>query len=95
MFPIPCYHALYNYVSYDLVLDCTDNVVTRYLLNDACVLLGKPLISGSALRFEGQLTVYHYEGGPCFRCLFPTPPPPDTVTTCSEGGVMGPGTRID
>ena len=77
--------------SYDIVLDCTDNVVTRYLLNDACVLLGKPLISGSALRFEGQLTVYHHQGGPCYRCLFPKPPPAHTVTNCSEGGVLGPG----
>lgn len=77
--------------SYDVVLDCTDNVATRYLLNDACVLLGKPLISGSALRFEGQLTVYNYQEGPCYRCLFPIPPPPNTVTNCSEGGVMGPG----
>lgn len=73
------------------MLDCTDNVATRYLLNDACVLMGKALVSGSALRFEGQLTVYHYEGGPCYRCLFPSPPPANTVTTCSEGGVMGPG----
>lgn len=66
-------------------------MATRYLLNDACVLLGKTLVSGSALRFEGQLTVYHYAGGPCYRCLFPKPPPPGTVTSCSEGGVMGPG----
>ncbi|XP_064392027.1 adenylyltransferase and sulfurtransferase MOCS3-like [Halichondria panicea] len=75
--------------SYDVILDCTDNVATRYLLNDACVLLQKPLVSGSALRFEGQLTVYGYKGGPCYRCLFPTPPPPHTVTNCSEGGVLG------
>ena len=76
---------------YDIILDCTDNVATRYLLNDACVLLGKCLVSGSALRFEGQLTVYHHAGGPCYRCLFPRPPPPGTVTSCSDGGVMGPG----
>ncbi|XP_005098924.1 adenylyltransferase and sulfurtransferase MOCS3 [Aplysia californica] len=74
---------------YDIVLDATDNVATRYLLNDACVLAGKPLVSGSALRFEGQLTVYNYEGGPCYRCLYPRPPPPETVTNCSEGGVVG------
>ncbi|XP_041469344.1 adenylyltransferase and sulfurtransferase MOCS3-like [Lytechinus variegatus] len=74
---------------YDMVLDCTDNVATRYLLNDACVLSGKPLISGSALRFEGQLTVYNHEGGPCYRCLYPKPPPAETVTNCSEGGVLG------
>ncbi|XP_022089073.1 adenylyltransferase and sulfurtransferase MOCS3-like [Acanthaster planci] len=74
---------------YDIVLDCTDNVATRYLLNDACILGGKPLVSGSALRFEGQLTVYNYEGGPCYRCLYPKPPPPETVTNCSSGGVLG------
>ncbi|XP_045116192.1 adenylyltransferase and sulfurtransferase MOCS3-like [Portunus trituberculatus] len=74
---------------YDVVLDCTDNVATRYLLNDACVLADKPLVSGSALRFEGQLTVYHHQGGPCFRCIHPKPPPPETVTNCSDGGVLG------
>ncbi|XP_076039276.1 ubiquitin-like activating enzyme 4 [Oratosquilla oratoria] len=74
---------------YDIVLDCTDNVATRYLLNDACVFLEKPLVSGSALRFEGQLTVYHYDGGPCYRCLYPKPPLPETVTNCSDGGVLG------
>ncbi|CAH1779798.1 unnamed protein product, partial [Owenia fusiformis] len=74
---------------YDIVLDCTDNVATRYLLNDACVLAKKPLVSGSALRFEGQLTVYNYQGGPCYRCLYPKPPPPETVTNCSDGGVLG------
>jgi len=74
---------------YDIVLDCTDNVATRYLLNDACVLLGRPLVSGSALRWEGQLTVYNYAGGPTYRCLYPTPPPPAAVTNCSDGGVMG------
>eukprot|EP00117_Sycon_ciliatum_P034341 scpid92737/ scgid4480/ Adenylyltransferase and sulfurtransferase MOCS3; Molybdenum cofactor synthesis protein 3; Molybdopterin-synthase adenylyltransferase; Adenylyltransferase MOCS3; Sulfur carrier protein MOCS2A adenylyltransferase; Molybdopterin-synthase sulfurtransferase; Sulfur carrier protein MOCS2A sulfurtransferase; Sulfurtransferase MOCS3 len=74
---------------YDIVVDASDNVATRYLVNDACVLLNKPLVSGSALRFEGQLTVYHYEDGPCYRCLFPRPPPPETVTNCSDGGVVG------
>jgi len=74
---------------YNIVVDATDNVATRYLLNDACVLLGKPLVSGSALRFEGQLTVYNYSGGPCYRCLYPKPPPPETVTNCSDGGVLG------
>ena len=144
---------------YDIVLDCTDNVATRYLLNDVCVLLGKPLVSGAALRWEGQvrpfcafrsqlrlgasasrslemraeargqripfpglqascgprpqppspstalnppspsnrlcpspqLTVYHHANGPCYRCLFPTPPPPDTVARCGDVGVLGPG----
>lgn len=74
---------------YDIVVDATDNVATRYLLNDACVLLKKPLVSGSALQLEGQLTVYNYKGGPCYRCLFPTPPPPETVTNCGDGGVLG------
>ncbi|ELU15781.1 hypothetical protein CAPTEDRAFT_109679, partial [Capitella teleta] len=74
---------------YDIVLDATDNVATRYLLNDACILTGKPLVSGSALRFEGQLTVYNHNGGPCYRCLYPKPPPPETVTNCSDGGVVG------
>ncbi|XP_033095358.1 adenylyltransferase and sulfurtransferase MOCS3-like [Anneissia japonica] len=76
--------------NYDIVLDCTDNAATRYLLNDACVLSKKPLVSGSALRFEGQLTVYNHEGGPCYRCLYPKPPPPEAVTNCSDGGVLGP-----
>ncbi|XP_052769106.1 adenylyltransferase and sulfurtransferase MOCS3-like [Mya arenaria] len=74
---------------YDIVLDATDNVATRYLLNDACVIAGKPLVSGSALRFEGQLTVYNHERGPCYRCLYPKPPPPEMVTNCSDGGVLG------
>lgn len=74
---------------YDIVVDCSDNVPTRYLVNDACVLNGKPLVSASALRMEGQLTVYNYNGGPCYRCLYPKPPPPETVTNCSDGGVLG------
>ncbi|XP_013800490.2 adenylyltransferase and sulfurtransferase MOCS3 [Apteryx mantelli] len=74
---------------YDVVADCSDNVPTRYLVNDACVLAGKPLVSGSALRLEGQLVVYNYRGGPCYRCLFPKPPPPETVTNCADGGVLG------
>lgn len=75
--------------AYDIVVDATDNVATRYLLNDACVLLKKPLVSGSALQLEGQLTVYNFNGGPCYRCLFPNPPPPETVTNCGDGGVLG------
>ncbi|KAJ3154291.1 Molybdenum cofactor synthesis protein 3 [Geranomyces variabilis] len=74
---------------WDYVVDATDNVATRYLLNDCCVLRNKPLISGSALRMDGQLTVYNLEGGPCYRCIFPKPPPPETVTNCSDGGVLG------
>ncbi|NXT78623.1 MOCS3 sulfurtransferase, partial [Zapornia atra] len=74
---------------YDVVADCSDNVPTRYLVNDACVLAGRPLVSGSALRLEGQLVTYNCQGGPCYRCLFPTPPPPETVTNCADGGVLG------
>ncbi|KAK3580380.1 hypothetical protein CHS0354_001496 [Potamilus streckersoni] len=87
--PLDSSNALQIIQQYDLVLDATDNVATRYLLNDACILAGKPLVSGSALRFEGQLTVYNYMGGPCYRCLYPKPPPPETVTNCSDGGVLG------
>ena len=76
---------------YDVVLDCSDNPATRYLINDACVLSERPLISGSALRWEGQLTVYNYRDGPCYRCLYPTPPNPKFVTNCSDGGVIGAG----
>jgi len=83
-------NALEIVKQYDVVLDCSDNVATRYLLNDACVLSGVPLVSGSALRWEGQLTVYNYKGGPTYRCLYPSPPPPDAVTNCSDGGVLGP-----
>lgn len=82
-------NALNIIQQYDIVIDATDNVATRYLLNDACVLSGKPLVSGSALRLEGQLTVYNYNKGPCYRCIFPKPPPPETVTNCGDGGVLG------
>eukprot|EP00088_Acartia_fossae_P037615 TRINITY_DN3880_c0_g1_i4.p1 TRINITY_DN3880_c0_g1~~TRINITY_DN3880_c0_g1_i4.p1 ORF type:complete len:466 (-),score=72.43 TRINITY_DN3880_c0_g1_i4:261-1616(-) len=82
-------NALEIIKSFDIVLDCTDNVATRYLLNDACVIAGKPLVSGSALRWEGQLTVYNFQDGPTYRCLYPTPPPPSAVTNCSDGGVVG------
>ncbi|KAJ1504596.1 Molybdenum cofactor synthesis protein 3 [Coelomomyces lativittatus] len=79
---------------YDIVIDCSDNVATRYLMNDACVLLNKPLVSGSAIRFEGQLTVYHAHHSPCYRCLFPIPPPSSTVSNCDDVGVLGPITGI-
>lgn len=82
-------NALELIQEYDIIIDCTDNVATRYLLNDACVLLKKPLVSGSALQMEGQLTIYNHENGPCYRCIFPTPPPPETVSNCSEGGILG------
>ena len=74
---------------YDIVVDGTDNFPTRYLVNDVCVLLGKPNVYGSIFRFEGQATVFAYEGGPCYRCLYPEPPPPGLVPSCAEGGVLG------
>ena len=74
---------------YDVVLDGSDNFPTRYLVNDACVLLGKPDVYGSVYRFEGQATVFDARRGPCYRCLFPEPPPPGSVPTCGEGGVLG------
>ncbi len=74
---------------YDLVIDGTDNFPTRYLVNDACVLLGKPNVYGSIFRFEGQLSVFWAEEGPCYRCMFPEPPPPGMVPNCAEGGVLG------
>src|SRR5215475_13659297 len=74
---------------YDLIIDGTDNFPTRYLVNDACVLLKKPNVYGSIFRFEGQATVFAYPGGPCYRCLYPEPPPPGLVPSCAEGGVLG------
>jgi adenylyltransferase/sulfurtransferase len=74
---------------YDIVVDGTDNFATRYLVNDACVLLGKPNVYGSIFRFEGQASVFSTADGPCYRCLFPEPPPPDSVPSCAEGGVLG------
>ncbi|HEX4076904.1 MAG TPA: molybdopterin-synthase adenylyltransferase MoeB [Candidatus Acidoferrales bacterium] len=74
---------------YDIVVDGTDNFPTRYLVNDACVILGKPNVYGSIFRFEGQITVFGYPDGPCYRCLYPEPPPPGLVPSCAEGGVLG------
>ncbi|MDH5609789.1 MAG: HesA/MoeB/ThiF family protein, partial [Cyclobacteriaceae bacterium] len=74
---------------YDLVVDGTDNFPTRYLVNDACVLLDKPLVYGSIFRFEGQVSVFNHKGGPNYRDLFPVPPPPELVPNCAEGGVLG------
>jgi molybdopterin/thiamine biosynthesis adenylyltransferase/rhodanese-related sulfurtransferase len=74
---------------YDVVADGADNFATRYLVNDACVLEGKPLVSASILGFEGQLSVYNHGGGPCYRCLFPVPPPAGLIPSCAEGGVLG------
>jgi len=87
-------NALEIIKDYDYVVDGTDNFPTRYLVNDACVLLNKPNVYGSIFRFEGQATVFAYEGGPCYRCLYPEPPPPGLVPSCAEGGVLGilPGT---
>ena len=87
-------NALDIIADYDLVIDGTDNFPTRYLVNDACVLLGKPNVYGSIFRFEGQLSVFWAEEGPCYRCMFPEPPPPGMVPNCAEGGVLGiiPGT---
>lgn len=74
---------------YDIVVDGTDNFATRYLINDACVLLGKPNVYGSIFRFEGQVSVFDAKHGPCYRCLYPEPPPPGLVPSCAEGGVLG------
>lgn len=74
---------------YDVVVDGTDNFPTRYLVNDACVLLGKPNVYGSIFRFEGQVSVFWAPSGPCYRCLYPDPPPPGSVPNCAEGGVLG------
>lgn len=75
--------------SYDIVADGSDNFATRYLVNDACVLAGKPNVYGSVYQFEGQVTVFSTEDGPCYRCLYDRPPPPDLVPSCAEGGVLG------
>ena len=82
-------NALEILASYDVICDGTDNFPTRYLVNDACVLLGKPNVYGSIFRFEGQATVFNHEGGPNYRDLFPEPPPPGLVPSCAEGGVVG------
>jgi sulfur-carrier protein adenylyltransferase/sulfurtransferase len=75
--------------NYDVIVDGTDNFPTRYLVNDACVLLGKPNVYGSIFRFDGQVTVFDSKRGPCYRCLYPAPPPPGLVPSCAEGGVLG------
>ena len=82
-------NALELFKDYDVIVDGTDNFPTRYLVNDACVLLGKPNVYGSIFRFEGQITVFGFPGGPCYRCLYPEPPPPGLVPSCAEGGVLG------
>ncbi|HUJ77695.1 MAG TPA: molybdopterin-synthase adenylyltransferase MoeB [Thermoplasmata archaeon] len=87
--PLSSHNALALLAPYSVVVDGSDNVPTRYLVNDACVLLGKPDVFGSVYRFEGQATVFDAARGPCYRCLFPEPPPPDAVPSCAEGGVLG------
>jgi adenylyltransferase/sulfurtransferase len=82
-------NALELFRDYDIIADGTDNFPTRYLVNDACVLLGKPNVYGSIFRFEGQASVFAAQDGPCYRCLYPEPPPPGLVPSCAEGGVLG------
>jgi molybdopterin/thiamine biosynthesis adenylyltransferase/rhodanese-related sulfurtransferase len=82
-------NALELFADFDIVADGTDNFPTRYLVNDACVLTGKPNVYGSIFRFEGQASVFATEEGPCYRCLYPEPPPPGLVPSCAEGGVLG------
>jgi adenylyltransferase/sulfurtransferase len=82
-------NALSILAEYDVVADGTDNFPTRYLINDACVLLGKPNVYASIFRFEGQVSVFGHDRGPCYRCLYPEPPPPALIPSCAEGGVLG------
>ena len=82
-------NALEIFRDFDIIVDGTDNFATRYLVNDACVLLGKPNVYGSIFRFEGQASVFATKDGPCYRCLYPEPPPPGVVPSCAEGGVLG------
>ena len=82
-------NALEVFKDFDVIVDGTDNFPTRYLVNDACILLGKPNVYGSIFRFEGQATVFGMPEGPCYRCLYPEPPPPGLVPSCAEGGVLG------
>jgi sulfur-carrier protein adenylyltransferase/sulfurtransferase len=92
--PFTSENALRIAEGYDILIDGTDNFPTRYLVNDVCVLQGKPNVYGSIFRFEGQVSVFYAKDGPCYRCLFPEPPPPGLVPSCAEGGVLGvlPGT---
>ena len=88
-FAVDSSNALGLFADYDVIVDGTDNFPTRYLVNDACVLLGKPNVYGSIFRFDGQASVFFPPHGPCYRCLYPEPPPPDLVPNCAEGGVLG------
>jgi adenylyltransferase/sulfurtransferase len=87
--PLSRDNAMQIFAGYDLIVDGTDNFATRYLVNDAAVLLGKPYVWGSIYRFDGQASVFWAEYGPCYRCLYPEPPPPGMVPSCAEGGVLG------
>lgn len=87
--PLTVDNALRLFAGYDVIVDGTDNFPTRYLVNDACVILGKPNVYGSIFKFEGQATVFNYQGGPNYRDLYPEPPPPGLVPSCAEGGVLG------
>ncbi len=87
--PLSSENALDIFKDFDIIVDGTDNFPTRYLVNDACVLSGKPNVYGSIFRFEGQASVFYAEEGPCYRCLYPEPPPPGLVPSCAEGGVLG------
>lgn len=82
-------NALELFARYDVILDCSDNFATRYLVNDACVLLGRPQVHGSIFRFDGQLTVFRPGAGPCYRCIYPQPPAPGSVPSCAQAGVIG------
>jgi molybdopterin/thiamine biosynthesis adenylyltransferase len=82
-------NALALFAQYDVILDGSDNFATRYLVNDACVLTGKPQVHGSIFRFDGQVTVFRPGAGPCYRCLYPSPPPPGSVPSCAQAGVIG------
>jgi adenylyltransferase/sulfurtransferase len=88
--PLTTSNALKLISSHDCVVDASDNPQTRYLINDACVLSGKPLVSGSAMGTEGQLTVYNYNDGPCYRCLYPKPNATEGSKSCADNGVLGP-----
>jgi adenylyltransferase/sulfurtransferase len=87
--PVTKNNAISIIQEYDVILGCTDNLQSRYLINDACIFAGKPNVYGSIFRFEGQVSVFNYQGGPCYRCLFPEPPPPSFVPNCAEAGVIG------
>ncbi|XP_025417572.1 adenylyltransferase and sulfurtransferase MOCS3 isoform X2 [Sipha flava] len=84
------YNSLDIFKQYDVIIDASDNLVTRYIINDTCVKAGKPLVSGSAIHCDGQLTVYNYKGSVCFRCLHPKPQSPETIGNCASAGVLGP-----